>query len=48
VDGDWVPLAGRDDIYLHFFIDLTEYAADRLFPQGAGAQDAACRSCTAA
>ena len=32
IDGYWVPLAGVEDLYVHFGIDITEYAADRLFP----------------
>jgi len=31
-DRYWVPLAGREDIYLHFNIDITEHASSRLFP----------------
>jgi len=32
LDSYWVPLAGSEDIYLHFSVDITEYAADRLLP----------------
>ena len=32
VDGYWVPLAGSEDLYIHFGIDITEYAAGHLFP----------------
>ena len=45
VDGYWVPLAGEKDIYLHFFADITEYAADRMFPKkecGAGSDCGEC------
>lgn len=36
VDGYWIPLAGADDLYVHFGIDISEYAADRLFPKKSG------------
>lgn len=32
LDSYWVPLAGAEDLYVHFGIDITEYAADRLLP----------------
>lgn len=32
MDSYWVPLAGYEDIYVHFGVDITEYAADRLLP----------------
>ncbi|MGA7828798.1 MAG: hypothetical protein WCA04_14140 [Geobacteraceae bacterium] len=32
VDVYWIPLAGSSDLYVHFFNDITEYAADRLLP----------------
>ncbi|QEM70145.1 hypothetical protein FO488_06060 [Geobacter sp. FeAm09] len=54
VDGYWIPLAGERDLYLHFFIDITPYAADRLFPHGSRDEkstcgaESACSSCGAA
>ncbi len=33
IDAYWVPLAGQDNLYLHFNIDITEYASERQFPQ---------------
>lgn len=33
LDSYWVPLAGSEDVYLHFSVDITEYAADRLLPK---------------
>ena len=33
LDSYWVPLAGEEDLYLHFSIDITEYAAGRMFPK---------------
>ena len=33
IDSYWVPLADVDDIFEHFGIDFTEYAAGRLFPK---------------
>jgi hypothetical protein len=32
LDSYWIPLAGVDDLYLHFSADITEYAAERMFP----------------
>jgi|GEM_PF-240108 len=42
VDGYWVPLAGKPDLYLHFFIDITPYAADHLFPHSGGNEKNTC------
>ena len=33
LDSYWVPLAGAEDLYLHFSIDITEHAAGRFFPK---------------
>lgn len=33
INSYWVPLADYDDIYVHFAIDITEYASDKLLPQ---------------
>lgn len=46
LDSYWVPLAGVEDIYLHFSIDITAYAAERLFPGKCGEQS--CTTCTGA
>ena len=32
LDSYWIPVAGEDDIYIHFSIDITQYAAPSLFP----------------
>jgi hypothetical protein len=48
VDGYWIPLAGSEDLYVHFAIDITEYAADRLFPVKCGGAGAECASCSGA
>jgi len=32
VDSYWIPLAGAEDFFVHFATDITDYAADRLFP----------------
>ena len=32
LDSYWIPLAGAEDLYVHFGIDITEFAAERLFP----------------
>jgi hypothetical protein len=31
-DVNWIPLAGSNDLFVHFIDDITEYAAERLFP----------------
>jgi hypothetical protein len=38
-------LAGEPDIYLHFFADISEYAADRMFPKKKTAEATGCSSC---
>lgn len=48
VDGYWIPLAGVEDVYVHFCIDITEFAADRLFPKTCGESGSACGSCSGA
>jgi hypothetical protein len=48
VDGCWVPLAGEDDIYLHFFIYITEYAAEHMFSGKGCAASSDCSSCSGA
>ena len=39
VDGYWIPLAGSKDFYVHFSIDITEYAASHLFPVKEGSEN---------
>jgi hypothetical protein len=46
VDGYWIPLAGSEDLFVHFSIDITEYAADRLFPGKQGVAGSECGSCS--
>jgi len=31
MDSYWIPLPSHDDVYVHFGIDITAYAADRFF-----------------
>ena len=45
-DSYWVPLAGSDELYLHFFTDITEHAAGRLFPKAGETDDKGCSACT--
>jgi hypothetical protein len=33
IDGYWIPLVGQEDFYVHFGIDITEFAAERMFPK---------------
>lgn len=48
IDGYWIPLAGSQDFYVHFGIDITEYAADRLLPAKCGGSAHGCDGCSAA
>lgn len=49
VDCYWIPLAGSEDLYVHFAIDITEYAAERMFPaKKCGETTGGCGSCAAA
>lgn len=43
VDTYWIPLAGAEDFYVHFANDISDYAADRLFPENCAGKD--CSSC---
>lgn len=45
LDSYWVPLAGEEDIYLHFSIDISKYAAERMFPGQACGEAGGCSSC---
>lgn len=33
IDSYWVPLADVEDVFVHFGIDFTEFAAEHLFPK---------------
>lgn len=33
VDTYWIPLAGEEDLYIHFANDITEWAKESLIPQ---------------
>ena len=44
LDSYWIPLTGEDGLYLHFGIDITEFAAERLFPNSCK-EGAGCSSC---
>lgn len=45
VDGYWIPLAGSEDLFVHFSIDITEFAAERLIPKKCGEAGSDCNSC---
>lgn len=47
-DSYWIPLAGSEELFVHFSIDITEYAAEHLFPKNCGSAGSACGSCTGA
>ncbi len=47
MDSYWIPLPGHDDVFVHFGIDITDYAADKLFkkdPSSCQAEDGGCAS----
>lgn len=46
MDSYWVPLNGSDDLFVHFGIDITEFAAERLIPQKCGENGSRTCSCT--
>lgn len=46
MDGFWIPLAGAEDIYVHFANDITEYASEKMFSSACEAEGA-CGSCSA-
>lgn len=46
LDTYWIPLAGAEDLYVHFGIDITEFAADRLFPKKGEEAVQDCDYCT--
>ncbi|OGT98724.1 MAG: hypothetical protein A2X80_10130 [Geobacteraceae bacterium GWB2_52_12] len=48
IDGYWIPLAGAEEFYVHFGIDITEYAADRLFPEKSSVGCECAGSCSGA
>ena len=33
LDTYWIPLEGEPDLYIHFAVDITPYAADKMFPE---------------
>jgi len=43
IDGYWIPLAGSEDLFVHFGIDITPYAAESLFPACGADASGACR-----
>lgn len=45
LDAYWIPLAGSEELYLHFFTDITEYAAERLLPPPCDGDNAGCGNC---
>jgi hypothetical protein len=48
IDGYWIPLAGQEDFYVHFGIDITEFAHDRMFPKKSGCESGNCCDCAPA
>lgn len=42
LDSYWVPLAGAEDLYIHYAADISAYAADDMFPSECGAGCASC------
>lgn len=44
LDSYWIPLAGSDELYLHFGIDITPWASESLLPKTCDSE-ADCASC---
>ena len=44
LDSYWVPLAGNEDLFLHFSADITQWAKESLVPKGCEVT-AACSAC---
>ena len=44
LDSYWIPLAGSEELFLHFAADITEWAKDSLIPQGCQ-DNTACSAC---
>lgn len=44
LDSYWIPLAGSEDLYLHFAADITEWAKESMIPKGCDVS-AACSAC---
>lgn len=46
LDSYWIPLAGSDELYLHFAADITPWAKESLIPKGCeGGSDCSGCSC---
>jgi len=46
LDSYWIPLAGSDELFVHFGADITDWASERLSPkQRDGAADCTACSC---
>ena len=45
LDSYWVPLAGNDELYVHFSIDISPYAAEHMFPKKCDGAGRECSSC---
>jgi hypothetical protein len=44
LDSYWIPLAGSEDLYLHFAADITPWAKESLIPNGCDASTT-CSAC---
>ena len=45
---NWIPLNGAEDLYDHFCVDMTEFAADRPIPDMCLENGNNCGSCAGA
>lgn len=45
LDSYWIPLAGSDELYVHYGADITEWASERLLPKQCDPADCAACSC---
>ena len=46
LDSYWIPLVGEADLYLHFGIDITDFAAESLFPKTGAGNEKHCENCS--
>jgi hypothetical protein len=45
LDSYWIPLAGSDELFVHYGADITEWASERLLPKQCDAAEG-CATCS--
>lgn len=48
LDSYWIPLAGSDELYVHYGADITEWAAESLLPKQQCQSSVDCAACSCA